>query len=160
MFPARGFALQLQQRGIPLTWEGAVNQEGVYFSSEDERLLKLIAWHYGLSVLSALILLWQNDGRSLSRRVTPCLWAPRSSSGISELKHGCNLHGRQFWGVQHGGWGRRRCYTLAGDPTRLPLAAAGAGPAVPPANPRQASDPPHPVPATGVNYWGWYPWEA
>lgn len=30
--------MQLQQRGIPLMWEGAVNQECISFSSEDERL--------------------------------------------------------------------------------------------------------------------------
>lgn len=73
--------------------------------------LKLIAWHYGLSVLSALILLWQNDGRSLSHWVMPCLWALHSSSGSSEWKHHCDLHGEQFCVAGCGGWGGEcRCY--------------------------------------------------
>lgn len=74
----------------------------ISFSSDNERLLKLIAWHSGLSVLSALILLWQNDGRCLSHRVTPRVWALCSSSGSSELKPGCDLHWKQFCGVQGG----------------------------------------------------------
>lgn len=74
----------------------------ISFSSDNERLLKLIAWHSGLSVMSALILLWQNDGRCLSHRVTPRVWALCSSSGSSELKPGCDLRWKRFWGV-HGG---------------------------------------------------------
>lgn len=134
-FSTWDFVLQLQQHGIPLTWEGAAHRELVAFPSDDERLLKLIAWHSGLSVLSALILLWQNDGRCLSQGVTPHLWALHSSSGSSELKPGCDLHWKQFRGAPRGGRGNCGRCPLAEEPGHQPSlvpsqGTAGGSPAV------------------------------